>query len=427
MVWTVLPFYFVQNSVILMANHEVIIIGAGIAGLSCAHYLTRYGITPLVLEAADAVGGRVRTDRVDGFLLDRGFQILLTAYPEAPRLLNYNALALKSFRSGALIRKDNNFSVISDPFKEPSQLFKTLFSSVGSLSDKLKVLKLSNEVSKESTESFFDDPATDTLTYLHNYGWSDEMITDFFKPFFGGVFLENELKTSANFFRFVFKQFYLGEAVIPAGGMQAIPEQLAAKLPPGTVQLNTTVHKVEGKKVHLADGKVLTANKIVVATDVHRADILLGRDLKRDYNVTTCTYFAAGRSPLKEKMLALNPNRMSAVHNLCVPSDIAPTYAPKGQALVSVSTQGMRLFDEKKLTDHIVQELTGWFGDEVKTWQHLRTYHIPEALLKYPADAPAPKLKISEHLYECGDHTSYPSLNAAMATGRAVADMIAGI
>ncbi|NBB21006.1 NAD(P)-binding protein [Runella sp. CRIBMP] len=410
-----------------MANHEVIIIGAGIAGLSCANYLLHFGVTPLVLEAAEAVGGRVRTDKVDGYLLDRGFQILLTAYPEAQRLLNYNTLALKSFRSGALIRKDNAFSVISDPFKEPAQVFKTLFSSVGTLVDKLKVLQLSNNVSKEPTEAFFHERATDTLTYLRNYGWSDEMIADFFKPFFGGVFLENELETSSNFFRFIFKQFYTGDAVIPAGGMQAIPEQMAAKLPPHTLRLNTKVEKIEGNKVHLSDGKTLTAKNIVVATDARQADGLLGRNLKREYNVTTCTYFATERSPLKEKMLALNPNRLSVVHNLCVPSDIAPSYAPEGKALVSVSTQGLELFDEKKLTDRIVQELTSWFGDEVKTWKHLRTYHIPESLVKYPANVPATNLKISEHLYECGDHTSYPSLNAAMATGRAVADMIAGI
>ncbi|WP_428657972.1 NAD(P)/FAD-dependent oxidoreductase [Runella sp.] len=410
-----------------MPNHEVIIIGAGVAGLSCANYLTQFGITPLVLEAADAVGGRVRTDTVDGYLLDRGFQILLTAYPEAKRLLNYNALALKTFRSGALIRKDNDFSVISDPFKEPSQVFKTLFSSVGTLIDKLKVLQLSNEVSKESTDSFFDDKATDTLSYLREYGWSDEMITNFFKPFFGGVFLENELETSSNFFRFVFKQFYTGDAAIPANGMQAIPEQMAAKLPAGTVKLNTKVEKIEGNKVHLAGGKVVSAKVIVIATDAHQADILLGRKLKRDYNVTTCTYFSADRSPLNRKMLALNPNRLSVVHNLCVPSDIAPSYAPAGKSLVSVSTQGLNLFDEKKLTDHIVQELTEWFGEEVKTWQHLRTYHIPESLVKYTSKAPVCNLKISANLYECGDHIAYPSLNAAMATGRAVADMIAGI
>jgi phytoene dehydrogenase-like protein len=410
-----------------MANHEVIIIGAGVAGLTCANYLNDYGITPLVLEAADAVGGRVRTDEVDGFLLDRGFQILLTSYPEAQKLLNYTALDLKAFRSGALIRLEREFSVMSDPFKEPSQVFQTLFSSVGSLWDKLKVLQLSNEVSKESTGAFFNDKATDTLSYLQHYGWSEEMITNFFKPFFGGVFLENELTTSSNFFRFVFKQFYNGEAAIPALGMQAIPEQIAAKLPQESVLLGTKVTSINGNTITLSDGKMLTAKQIVIATDAANADRLLQRNTQREYNITTCTYFSADRSPLTQKMLALNPNRLSVVHNLCVPSDIAPSYAPAGKSLISVSTQGLALVDEQKLTAHIVQELTDWFGDEVKTWQHLQTYHIPESLVKYTADAPAENLKIAENLYECGDHVSYPSLNAAMATGRAVADMIAGI
>lgn len=137
-----------------MAHHDVIIIGAGVAGLTCARYLQQYGIDSVILEASDAVGGRVRTDEVEGYLLDRGFQILLTAYPEAQRLLNYNALGLRPFRSGALIRKNGQFETLSDPFKEPTQLFKTLFSSVGTLRDKLKVLQLSREVSHQSTEAF---------------------------------------------------------------------------------------------------------------------------------------------------------------------------------------------------------------------------------------------------------------------------------
>ena len=410
-----------------MANHEVIIIGAGVAGLTCAKYLNDYGITPLVLEAADTVGGRVRTDMVDGFLLDRGFQILLTAYPEAQKLLNYAALDLKVFRSGALIRIGGEFSVMSDPFKEPSQVFQTLFASVGSLWDKLKVLQLSNEVAKENTEAFFNSNATDTLSYLQQYGWSEDMITNFFKPFFGGVFLENELATSSNFFRFVFKQFYNGEAAIPARGMQAIPELIAAKLPEESVKLGTKVANIHGNTITLSDGRKLTAKQIVVATDATNADRLLQRSLNRAYNITTCTYFSAERSPLTQKMLVLNPNRLSVVHNMCVPSDIAPSYAPAGKSLISVSTQGLELVDEQKLTAHIVQELTDWFGDEVKTWQHLRTYHIPESLVKYTADAAPANLRVSDHLYECGDHVAYPSLNAAMATGRAVADMIVGI
>lgn len=410
-----------------MANHEVIIIGAGIAGLTCAKYLNDYGIESLVVDASDAVGGRVRTDDVEGFLLDRGFQILLTNYPEAKKLLDYNALNLKTFRSGALVRLDNDFSVISDPFKEPLQVFRTLFSSVGSLGDKLKVLQLSNEVAKVDTQEFFNEKATDTLSYLQRYGWSEEMITYFFKPFFGGVFLENELSTAGNFFRFLFKQFYCGDAAIPTHGMQAIPQQIASKLPIGSVQLGSKVEKLNGNSITLANGKTLHAKQIVVATDASRADRLLQRKVTREFNGTTCTYFAADRSPLSEKMLVLNPNRLSPVHNLCVPSDIAPDYAPKGKALISVSTQGLAMVDEKKLSEHIIQELTQWYGEEVKSWQHLRTYHIPESLVKYKANAPVENLKITSNLYECGDHVAYPSLNAAMATGRAVADMIAGI
>lgn len=410
-----------------MQHHEVIIIGAGISGLTCAKYLNDYGIENVLFEAADAVGGRVRTDEVAGFKLDRGFQILLTAYPEAQRLLNYNALNLKAFRSGALIRMNDAFTTMSNPFKEPSQVFKTLFSPVGSLSDKIKVLQLSNEVSPESTESFFSDDATDTLSYLRAYGWSNDMITNFFKPFFGGVFLENELITSSNFFRFVFKQFYEGDVVLPANGIQAIPEQIAAKLPAGSVFLNNEVSKIAGNAVQLADGRLITAKHLVIATDSRNADLLLKRSAKRNYSRNTCTYFAAKQSPLTDKMLALNPNRLSVLHNICVPSDIAPTYAPAGQSLVSVSTQGLDLFDEQRLTEKIRLELGDWFGEETKTWQHLRTYHLPEALNSYPAETPATNLKVGENIYECGDHVSYPSLNAAMATGRAVADLIAGI
>lgn len=410
-----------------MANHEVIIIGAGIAGLTCAKYLNDYGIESLIVEASESVGGRVRTDEFEGFLLDRGFQILLTNYPEAKKLLDYNALNLKTFRSGALVRLDNDFSVISDPFKEPLQVFQTLFSSVGSLSDKLKVLQLSNEVAKVDTEEFFNEKAIDTLSYLQRYGWSEEMITNFFKPFFGGVFLENELSTASNFFRFLFKQFYCGEAAIPARGMQTIPEQIAAKLPIGSIKLGSKVEKLNGKSITLTNGQTLHAKQIVLATDASNADRLLQRNVNREFNGTTCTYFYADRSPLSEKMLVLNPNRLSPVHNLCVPSDIAPGYAPKGKALISVSTQGLAMTDEKKLSEHILHEVTQWYGEEVKTWQYLRTYHIPESLVKYTTNTPAENLKIADNLYECGDHVAYPSLNAAMATGRAVADMIAGI
>jgi phytoene dehydrogenase-like protein len=404
----------------------IIIIGAGVAGLTCAKYLKDRGIQSLILEASDGVGGRVRTDVHEGFLLDRGFQILLTAYPEAEKLLNYESLDLKAFKSGAMIRdaQKNNFSVLANPFKEPSQLLPSMFSEVGSLADKLRVLRMILDTNNVQ-EEVFENKGISTMEYLQNYGFSDDMIRDFFKPFFGGVFLENELVTSSNFFKYTFGKFYEGDAVLPAKGIQEIPKQIAKSLYVGTVKLNTKVVRIDGNRVYLENGDKLYGEKIILATDGFQADKLLGKNPDRKFNSTTCTYFSADKSPLREKMLALNPNRASMVHNLCVPSDIAPNYAPDGKSLISVSTQSFDLYDEKELAKHIKRELTEWFGKEVETWQYLRTYHIPQALPTYlNSENNAQKLQLSDILYQCGDATAYPSLNAAMATGRKVAEMI---
>ena len=403
----------------------VIIIGAGIAGLTCAKYLKDRGIQTLILEASDGVGGRVKTDVHEGFLLDRGFQILLTAYPEAQKILDYKSLDLKAFKSGAVIRdvQNNNFSVMANPFKEPSKIWTSLTSNVGTLFDKMRVLRLILETNNVQ-EEVFENKSIPTINYLRNYGFSDNMIEKFFKPFFGGVFLENELSTSANFFKYIFGKFYEGDTVIPAKGIEQIAKQIEKMLYIGTVKLHTKVVKIEGNSVFLENGDRLYGEKIVLATDGFQADILLGKSANRDFNSTTCTYFSADNSPLKEKMLVLNPNRASMVHNMCVPSDIAPYYAPPGKSLISVSTQGSALHDENELAKNIKRELTTWYGKEVQDWQYLKTYNIPQALPNFDKSIIDKTLKINDILYQCGDTMAYPSLNAAMATGRKVAEMI---
>ena len=403
----------------------VIIIGAGIAGLTCAKYLKDRGIQSLILEASDGVGGRVRTDVHEGFLLDRGFQILLTAYPEAQQLLDYKSLDLQAFKSGAIIRdiQRNDFSIVANPFKEPSKIWASLTSNVGTFADKIRILRLILETGNVQ-EEVFENKSISTIGYLRNYGFSDNMIQQFFRPFFGGVFLENELSTSANFFKYIFGKFYEGDAVIPAKGIEQISKQIEKMLYIGTVKLNTKVVKIEGNRVYLENGDRLYGEKIVLATDGFHADKLLDRSSERKFNSTTCTYFSANKSPLKDKMLVLNPNRASMVHNLCVPSDIAPAYAPAGKSLISVSTQGYDLHDENEVAKNIKRELTNWYGNEVQNWQHLKTYHIPQALPNFDKSQTANSLKISDILYQCGDTTAYPSLNAAMATGRKVAEML---
>ncbi|MBB6003634.1 NAD(P)/FAD-dependent oxidoreductase [Arcicella rosea] len=404
----------------------IIIIGAGIAGLTCAKYLQDRGIASLILEASDTIGGRVKTDKQDGFLLDRGFQVLLTAYPEAQKLLNYELLNLQSFKSGALIRdnEQNKLTKMLNPLQEPSALFSTLFSNIGTFADKLRVLRLIIDT-QNTQDDIFENKYQSTLKYLQNYGVSDKMILQFFKPFFGGVFLEDELNTSANFFKFIFGKFYEGNAVIPAKGMQEIPLQIASYLPKDAIRFNTKVSKIEGNRVYLENGEKLHGEKIVIATDGFTAEKLLGKPQNLQFNKTTCTYFSANKSPLADNLLVLNPDRKAKIHNLCVPSDIAPNYAPAGKSLISVSTQGNVMEDEKTLTENIKKELVTWFGKEASTWQHLKTYHIPQALPKLNQEnEKIDSLQISDILYQCGDYTAYPSLNAAMMTGRKVAEIL---
>ncbi|KAB7732437.1 NAD(P)-binding protein [Rudanella paleaurantiibacter] len=415
-----------------MSKQPILIVGAGMAGLSCAVYLQQAGYDTLVLEASDGVGGRVRTDVVDGFRLDRGFQILLTAYPEAERLLNYSALQLRAFRSGALIHDGpNGWMKLLNPLREPTTVFQTLASAVGTLGDKVNILPLLRHTQALPLEELFRQEATTTLDHLREQGFSDQMIERFFRPFFGGVFLEDDLRTSSNFFDFCFRMFYTGDAAVPALGMGEIPAQVAARLRPGSVRLNSPVVRVGAGEVQLASGEVLTAPAVVLAVDAAPAARLLGRpELQSDaFTHTTCTYFAMSEADKPavsqgDKLLMLNTKRSGAVHNIAVMTDVSAEYAPAGQALVSVSTQGLDQVDEQTLTGRIRQELTEWFGESVSRWRHLRTYHLPQALPAYGPGKVHQPLQLADGLFQCGDQTAYPSLNAAMQTGREVAERI---
>ena len=437
--------YSIQLIRMSSIDSPVIIVGAGMAGLTCAVYLKQAGVDALLLDAADGVGGRVRTDSVDGFRLDRGFQILLTAYPEARRLLDYTALDLQLFRSGALIRDQvadapARWMTLLNPYQEPFSVFQTLASPIGTLADKVRIFELMRRTQELPVDELFRQTPTTTLALLRETGFSDQMIERFFRPFFGGVFLEDALTTSSNFFEFCFRMFFSGDAAVPARGIGAIPDQLAGRLSPDQIRLRTLVRRIDGNRVVLDSGETLASAAVVLAVDAAQAEVLRGDSgqkravsTERLFNHTTCTYFAVTERPESipsKKLLMLNAQRSSAVHNLAVMSDVAPDYAPAGTALISVSTQGLETVNEAALADRIRLELTDWFSPDVRTWRHLRTYHLPHALPAYnpPAngESAATGLQLTKSLYQCGDQTAYPSLNAAMQTGREVAEMILG-
>ncbi len=409
---------------------EVVVIGAGVSGLVCALELTRLGFSVQVLEASDAVGGRVRTDVVDGFRLDRGFQVLLTAYPEARRWLSYEGLALRTFEPGAMVQVEGKLHRVSDPLRRPSQALSSAFAPIGTLRDKLLIAKLREELVIASIDEVLTSPESSTLEALRAYGFSRQIIERFFRPFLGGIFLDPELATSSRMFRFVFRMFALGYAALPAQGMQAIPQQLASALPEGSIRLNTPVESITGQSVRLKDGDELRANAIVVACDPAHAEWLLS---STDAGVRTamrgvdCLYFAAERSPVEAPFLVLNGDGSGPINNLCVPSDIAPSYAPPGSHLISVTVLKPAVSEELTL-QHVTAQLSRWFGREAERWQHLRTYHIPEALPDQSLSSGGVRMssvRVEKGLYICGDHRRTASLNGAMNAGRRAAECLA--
>ena len=411
----------------VMAESPVVIVGAGVAGLCCGLHLQERKIPFRIVEASENVGGRIRTDRVNGFLLDRGFQVLLTAYPECKRMLDYHALDLHGFNSGALVYTGTSMQRVADPMRAPLSALPGVFSSVGSLADKLRVLKLRKHVMRGSLQTVLSDAERSTLEELEEFGFSESMIDKFFRPFFGGVFLEDDLSTSSRKFDFIFRMFSEGVAALPWKGMRAIPEQLATRLPAGSITIHKPVSQIDGQSVLLADGEKIQASKIVLAVEQPEAMRLLGREAPRPANGTACLYFDAPKPPVHGPWLVLNGSGLGPVNNICVPSETAPSYAPKERSLVCVSTVGNPPVDDMKLESLVRQQMDGWFGP-VNDWRLLKIYRVPFGLPAQPRGALSPIAKparVNDHVYLCGDHMDTASINGAMLSGRRAADAIA--
>ncbi|HKL35622.1 MAG TPA: FAD-dependent oxidoreductase, partial [Salegentibacter sp.] len=226
------------------SEYKIKIIGAGLSGLIAAKVLEDHGYAPEIYEASDSVGGRIKTDLVEGYQLDRGFQVLLSAYPKALEYLDYQSLELQELLPGAVIYENAKPKTIGDPLRASSLILPTIFSGIGTFSDKLKILSLYTDLKKLSVTDIFERKETTTLAYLQEKGFSEEIINKFFKPFFSGIYLEPNLETSSRMFEFVFKMFGEGLAVIPKKGMGEISKHLARQLKNTKIHFNTPVKQV---------------------------------------------------------------------------------------------------------------------------------------------------------------------------------------
>ena len=412
----------------MTAHGKVIIVGAGLAGLCAARVLNKAGVSCTIFEASDDIGGRVRTDRVKGFLLDRGFQVYLTAYPEGRDVLFYESLCLRAFEPGAMVRLGGRFTEIVDPWRRPARLLKTAVSPVGSMGDKLRVAALRRELRGLSIESLWQRPETTTLEALRQRGFSGQMIDRFFRAFYGGVFLDRSLATSRRMFDFTFRMFAQGDAALPEAGMAAIPRHIAARLRELTeIRTNTKVARADENGVTLAGGQRIMASAVIVATDQTSAAAVTGEPSTRGWCGTTCLYFAAARRPVDRAILVLDGEGRGPVNHLAVVSNVCPSYAPPGGHLVSASVVGQSTLSEPALLAAVRSQLSDWFGADATTWEPLKTYHLPQSLPDQAAPAlgdPRRPVRRRKGLYVCGDHVDQASINGAMTSGRRAAEAV---
>jgi phytoene dehydrogenase-like protein len=415
-----------------------IVVGAGLAGLACARELARAGRRVAVLESADRVGGRVATDTLDGFRIDRGFQVYNDAYPEGRRQLDLAGLSLGAFEPGALIAEGGRLRRVADPWRRPLDAVRGLFDGTVGLADAWRTARLRADVLRAFRAGRLDPDATaggnerTTREELAARGFSPEFVRRFFVPFFGGVFLERSLDTAAKVFLFDFAMFSLGRACLPRGGMDAIPRQLAAELPAAAVRLNCRVRHVEPGRVTLDDGGSLAADVVVVATDATAAAAILPAGLAGPWSTrrtkgTRMAAFAADRSPLERPTLVVSAEADGPIDNLTVPSDVAAGYAPAGTSVVYASIRGD--WQETDVADAVRRQAAGWFGPGPSAWRHLATVHVPRAL---PDESPEARRlrpsspRLAAGLFLCGDHCGSGSINGALASGRRAAAAVLG-
>jgi protoporphyrinogen oxidase len=402
---------------------DVIIVGAGLAGLVCAQDLTQSGVDCLVVEASDGVGGRVRTDSVDGFLLDRGFQILLSAYPQVRQRLDLDALGMGYFEPGALVRLDGRFHRLSDPLRRPLGIPETIAAPIGSFADKVKLARLVIDVRTHSVRELMRRADSTTSERLVRTGFSVTMIESFWRPLFAGIQLDPKLDVSSRRFDTILRMLATGGFGLPRHGIGAIPTQLASSLPPATVRLEAPVARVSGSTVTLSDGEPLGARAVVVATDGPRAHQLLGERVPDPGSrAAACCWFAVGGdAPVPGRLLVLDGEASGPMKNLAVVSEVCSSYAPAGRALVAAAVPGPDALDPA-IETRVREQLARWFGTGVSEWEHLRTDVIPHG---QPAQAPPfhPKQRVAlgDGLFVCGDHRDTASIQGAMFSGERTA------
>lgn len=402
---------------VLVRRTDVVVVGAGLAGLAAARTLVTAGLGVVLVESADAAGGRVRTDVVDGVQLDRGFQLFNPAYPEARHVFDLAALDLRSFSAGVVVAIGNNRHVVADPRRQPAEIVHSIAAPIGSLRAKVAFARWAIACGYGPAGRIKSTPDRSLSEELHRRGLDGEISDRVLKPFLAGVLGERDLSTSRRFAELLVRSFVRGSPSLPAAGMQALPNQLAAALPADVLQLSTTASAVRADAVVTNRGTI-TARAVVVACDPAAACALVGLPTPQLRGLTTY-YHLAEDSPSNSPMLHLDGDNRGPVVNTAVVSNVAPSYSA-GAALIASTVLGA---DTDAATREIARRQAGRiYGVNTDHWQHIATYPIKHAL---PAMLPPLTLRkparLDSGLFIAGDHRDTASIQGALISGRRAA------
>ncbi len=396
------------------------IIGAGISGLVAALVLEEHGYAPHLFEASNSVGGRVKTDIIEDYQLDHGFQVLLSAYPMAKKYLDFEALSLQEFLPGAQIYHSNSTQIIGDPLRSSALLFPTLFANAASLKDKFKIYNLNKELQGKTLEEVFTSKEVNTLTYLQEKGFSDKIINRFFRPFFSGIFLEPHLETSSRMFEYVYKMFGEGLAVLPAAGIGAIPTQLATGLKSSKIHYNTAVVEIGPSSITLSPDIIIDSDYTLIATEAKGlVPNLAGQPTA--WRSCDTLYFETEKNTINKPLIGLIADEDALINNIFFHNVLKTRHQGKKE-LLSVTVVKSHELGEQALVDRVVSELAQLC--DIRTLRFLKHYPIRQALPKLTDlqyDIAPSATQLNDTVFIAGDQLLNGSLNAAMIAGERAA------
>ncbi|MFD8703253.1 NAD(P)/FAD-dependent oxidoreductase [Kitasatospora sp. NPDC059648] len=415
------------------SDPDVVVVGAGLAGLAAARALTGHGLTVQVLETTDRIGGRMATRSVDGFRLDDGGHLLNTAFPELRRALDLDRLDLRPLAPGVLVHSAGRRYRAGDPQLTAARQA-ALRAPLGSPLDKARLGSWLGRIAGTPAGRLKARPETTAARALTGHGLAPRSIDGFLRPLLSALLGDPALGTSSRIADLALRSYARGRLCLPADGIAAVPAQLAAALPAGTVRTGVQVTSIGADGVEtLAHGRI-GAQAVVVATDARSAAGLLPGLRLPDFHPVTTFFHAADRAPLNEAVLLLDADRPnghpSLVSHSLVLSELHPSYAPAGQALVATTVLGRRSFDAggpAGLEPAVRARLAELYGTSTADWQFLSVRHVPDAL---PAMPPPHNLRrpvrLLAGLYVAGDHRDSSTVQGALVSGRRAAQAVLG-